>query len=232
LFNWFHSEELTTNCDPALRQADLNWRFKTICTKQKYRTPAINATGKVKLQLPHSRKGKNGVLLMNAQMMSCFYLKIILTHGFMGSTCCFRIRIHCFAFSSTPLQMWVSWFFSSMFCGTRFFCFFFCFLLLLFWEASSGFSMWCLPVPSSGFSCDVFLCHQLDFPCDFLICNILQFLLPWSAAITKAFQFSIFAGVTGPFDSFVLLKGQEGARNRVKLQRTLHHDTECIPSCR
>jgi hypothetical protein len=32
------------------------------------------------------------------------------------------------------------------------------------------------------------------------------------AAVTWTFQFSIWAGDTGPFDSFVLLNGQEGAR--------------------
>ncbi len=66
--------------------------------------PANNVTGKAKLQLTQSREGKNVVLLMITQMMSCFYLKMILTHEFMGSTCCFRIRIHCFSLSSTPLQ--------------------------------------------------------------------------------------------------------------------------------
>ena len=80
-------------------------------------------TGKVKLQLPQSREVKSVMFLTIAQMMSCFDLKMILTHGFIGSTCCFHIRTHCFAFSSMPLQMWVPRFFSSIFYVTLFFCF-------------------------------------------------------------------------------------------------------------
>jgi hypothetical protein len=38
---------------------------------------------------------------MIVRIMSCFNLKMILTHGFIGNTCCFLIRIYCFAFSST-----------------------------------------------------------------------------------------------------------------------------------
>ncbi len=154
-FHWGPHKEFTIDCDPALWPADLNWRFKTILTK-KYRTTANNVTGKVN---PQSREVKSvvlsNVLLMIAQMLSFFDLKMTfkLTHGFIGNTCCFRIRIHCFAFSSKSLQMWVPPFFSSMFCGTLFVCSsVFCFLLFLFWGASSG------------FSCDVFLCHNLDFP--------------------------------------------------------------------
>ncbi len=97
---------------------------------------------------------------------------------------------------------------------------------------SSGFSMWCLSVPSSWFwICYVFLCHHLDFPCDILVCHILRSLLRWYAAVTKAIQFSIWAVVTGPFGSFVLLKGKR-APEIAKLPWTLHCDTECIPSCR
>ncbi len=83
----------------------------------------------------------------DCSMMSWFYLKMILTHGFIGSTCSFRIRIYCFAFSLTPLQMRVPRFFSSIMWGTRFFCSTFGYLLVIFWSWSSHFSFsqwaWC-----------------------------------------------------------------------------------------
>ncbi len=81
------------------------------------------------------------------------------------------------------------------------------------------------------FPCDVFLCHHLDFPCDILVCHILRSLVLWCAAVTKAIQFSIWAGVTGPFGSFLLLKGRRAPEIR-KLLWTFHCDTECIPFCR
>ncbi len=81
------------------------------------------------------------------------------------------------------------------------------------------------------FPCDVFLCHHLDFPCNILVCHILRSLLLWCAAVTKTIQFSVWAWVTGPFSSFVLLKGRR-APEITKLQWILHCDTKCIPSCR
>ncbi len=121
------------------------------------------------------REVQNAVLLMIAQMMSCFDMKIILTHEFIGSKCCFRIQLHCFAFSSTPFQMWVPRFFSSTFCGTRFFCFCFCFLCFSFEKHHLD------------FPCDVFQCNHWDFLCDVFLCHHLDSSVILNVAICQYF---------------------------------------------
>ncbi len=158
---------------------------------------------------------------MIAQMMGCFDLKMILTHGFIGSTCCFRIQIHCFAFSSAPLQMWVPQFVSSTFCGTRFFCFYFLFsfasllrsIIWIFHVMSFCALMWIFHVMS--FCAIIWIFHMIFLSA--ISCNLYFSVMGCSY---KHFRFRyatrtdrIWAGVSGPFDSFVLLKGQKGARN-------------------
>ncbi len=176
-----------------------------------------NVTGKVKPQLSQSWEGKNDVLMMIVRRMSCFYLKMILMYGFIGSTCFFRIRIYCFAFSSTHLEMWVSIFFPPMFWVTWLFCFFLVFFCFTFDAAI--FPLWPFFLFLMGnyflchhldFPCDVFLCHYLDLQGDFLLCHIITFVMGCSYQNMSVFE-------TGwsyrAIWFFRLLKGQEGARN-------------------
>ncbi len=83
-----------------------------------------------------------------------------------------------------------------------------------FCSPSLGLSKRFLSVPSYGFMKWPPSVPSLEFRSCFHLCYHLQFLLSWWAGVTRTFQFSLWAGDTWPFNSFVLLKGQEGTRNR------------------
>ncbi len=99
---------------------------------------------------------------MIVRTMSCFYLKMIIKHGFIGSTCWFRIRIYCILLNASPELSTSILFLHVLRHLVLLLSFaFFCFLLLLFWCASSHFFLFghfsfCIGrflfVPSSGFS--------------------------------------------------------------------------------